>query len=68
MPTLDPGDLIVAKILAGRPKDIDDARGLLKARANEIDVARVESLLRLLEDALGQSDLLPAWNTVRSRR
>lgn len=68
VPTLDPGDLIVAKILAGRPKDIDDARGLLKARANEIDVARVESLLRLLEEALGQSDLLPAWNTVRSRR
>jgi hypothetical protein len=68
VPTLDPSDLVIAKILAGRPKDVDDARGLMKARGKEIDQARVESVLRLLEEALGQSDLLPAWNAVRSRR
>lgn len=67
VPTLDPGDLVIAKILAGRPKDIEDARGLLKARGGEIDAARVESVLRLLETALGQSDLLPAWNAIRSK-
>lgn len=68
VPTLDPSDLVITKILAGRPKDIDDARGLMKARGKEIDQARVESILRLLEEALGQSDLLPAWNAVRARR
>jgi hypothetical protein len=40
----------------------------MKARGKEIDQARVESVLRLLEEALGQSDLLPAWNAVRARR
>ena len=68
VPTLDPSDLVIAKILAGRPKDVDDARGLMKARGKEIDHARVESMLRLLEEALGQSDLLPAWNAVRAGR
>lgn len=68
VPTLEPGDLIIAKILAGRPKDVEDARGLLKARGGEIDQGRIESVLRLLEEALGQSDLLPAWNAIRSRR
>jgi hypothetical protein len=49
-------------------KDIDDARGILKARSSEIDEARIESVLRLLEETLGQSDLLPAWNAIRARR
>ena len=68
VPTLEPSDLIIAKILAGRPKDVDDARGLLKARGKDIDQARIASVLRLLEEALGQGDLLPAWNAIRSRR
>lgn len=67
VPTLDPSDLIIAKVLAGRPKDIEDARGLWRARGNEIDAGRIESLLQLLEEALGQSDLLPAWRAIRDR-
>jgi hypothetical protein len=67
VPTLEPSDLVIAKILAGRPKDIDDARGLLKARREEIDQARIESVLRLLEEALSQSDLLAAWTAIRSK-
>jgi hypothetical protein len=66
VPTVDPSDLVIAKVLAGRPKDLDDVRGLLKAQGEEIDTARIESVLRLLEEALGQSDLLPAWAAVRS--
>jgi hypothetical protein len=68
VPTLDPSDLIIAKVLAGRPKDTDDARAILKARGEEIDQVRVESVLRLLEEALGQSDLLPAWTAIRTKR
>ena len=67
VPVLEAGDLIIAKILAGRPKDIEDARGLWKARAPEVDAARVESVLRLLEEALAQSDLLPAWSAIRGQ-
>jgi hypothetical protein len=60
IPVISPDDLIVTKILAGRPKDIEDVRAVILARRHELDLDRVRSLLRLLEQALGQSDLLPA--------
>jgi hypothetical protein len=47
------------KILAGRPKDDDDAAAVLAAQRSSIDVALIESTLRLFEQALDQSDLLP---------
>jgi hypothetical protein len=34
VPVIAPGDLIVTKMLAGRPKDIEDARGILLAFRN----------------------------------
>ena len=67
VPTLDPEDLIIAKVLAGRPKDLGDARGLWRARGQEMDAARIVSVLRLLEEALGQSDLTPAFEAIRRR-
>jgi len=67
VPTIDPEDLIIAKVLAGRPKDLGDARGLWRARGREMDVARISSILRLLEEALGQSDLTPAFDAIRRR-
>lgn len=67
VPTIEPGDLVIAKVLAGRPKDLEDARGVWRALSKEIDAERIESVLRLLEEALGQSDLLPAWRAIRAR-
>lgn len=67
VPTIDPGDLIIAKVLAGRPKDIEDARGVWRIHRHDIDAARIASVLRLLEEALGQSDLVPAFESIRSR-
>jgi len=63
IPVISPDDLIVTKILAGRPKDMEDVRAVILARRHEIDLPRVRSLLRMLEEALGQSDLLPALET-----
>lgn len=60
VPVLSPEDLLVAKILAGRPKDLEDAAGVLRARRTSLDLDLVRSLLAELEDALGQSDLLSA--------
>lgn len=64
-PLISAEDLMIAKILAGRPKDLEDARGLWKIRAQRLDVARIEAVLRLLEEALAQSDLLPAFESIR---
>lgn len=65
VPIIDPEDLVVAKILAGRPKDVEDARGLWRARGAGMDRSRVASILAELEEALGQSDLLPLFDQVR---
>lgn len=64
VPVISPEDLVVAKILAGRPKDIADVQGILRAREKEIDRARVREVLHLLEKALGQSDLLASFEAV----
>lgn len=68
VPTIDPADLIIAKVLAGRPKDIEDARGVWRSHRHEIDAARIEAVLQELEQALGQSDLVPAWELIRGSR
>ena len=61
VPMIDFSDLIIAKVLAGRPKDITDAAGLWRIRGQTADADRIRSVLRLLEEALGQSDLLAAF-------
>jgi predicted nucleotidyltransferase len=64
VPVIDASDLIVAKVLAGRPKDIEDARALWSLRAESLDNDRIRSVLRLLQGALDQSDLLPAFEAI----
>jgi hypothetical protein len=58
VPVISPEDLIVTKVLAGRPKDIEDVRGVLRERAESLDLERVRATLRLIEEALAQSDLV----------
>ena len=66
VPVLSPEDLLVAKILASRPKDLEDAAGILRARRESLDLSLVRSLLADLEEALGQSDLVPALDRLLS--
>jgi len=61
VPVISPEDLIITKILAGRPKDIEDIRSVIHERRASLDEARIREVLRLLEQALGQSDLLPIF-------
>lgn len=61
VPVLSPEDLVITKILAARPKDLDDVEGILRERGSELDLGRIRHLLGLLEQALAQSDLLPAF-------
>jgi hypothetical protein len=60
-------DLVVMKILAGRPKDLEDCTALIAAGGEQFDMRRTRSLLELLEQALDQSDLLPALEVCRER-
>jgi hypothetical protein len=52
-------DVVAMKILAGRPKDIEDATAILGAQGKRLDLALIRATLALLERALDQSDLLP---------
>jgi ABC-type hemin transport system ATPase subunit len=58
VPVLTAEDLVIAKVLAQRPKDLEDVRSVLRAQPT-LDLAHVRRVLRDLEEALQQSDLLP---------
>jgi hypothetical protein len=57
-----------AHILAGRPKDLDDAAALWRLHGAGFDEARIRGVLAELESALSQSDLLPALEQIAGRR
>lgn len=67
VPVIDITDLLIAKVLAGRPKDIEDARGLWRLRRSDIDRRRIRRVLRLLEEALGQSDLVSGFDAIATK-
>ena len=67
VPVLSAEDLLVAKILASRPKDLEDAAGILRARRGSLDLSLVRSLVADLEEALGQSDLVPMLDRLLKR-
>ena len=69
VPVIELSDLIIAKVLAGRPKDVDDARALWQLHGREMDTQRIRQVLKLLEEALSQSDLVSAFEALsRSRQ
>ena len=67
VPVIDIADLVIAKVLAGRPKDIEDARSLWRLRGSHIDRRRIGRVLRLLEEALGQSDLVSGFDAITTK-
>lgn len=60
VPVIGPEELVVTKILAGRSKDLEDVRGILRTQGNGLDLSRIRGLLGQLEAAIDQSDLLPS--------
>ena len=66
VPVASPEDVVVMKVLAGRPKDADDVVAILAADA-ALDLGIIRETLGLLERALDQSDLLPALETLLER-
>lgn len=61
VPVIGPEELIVTKVLAGRPKDLEDVHGILAAQGETLDLRRVRGLVRALEAAIDRSDLLSCF-------
>jgi hypothetical protein len=70
IPIASAEDIIIMKVLAGRPKDVEDIRGIVTAK-RDLNVSQVRETLTLLEGALDQSDLTPLfekiWQASRKR-
>ncbi len=67
VPVISPEDLVVAKILAGRPKDLDDVVGVLRERGDALNLKQVRALLRQIGKALDRSDLLLLLSAARRK-
>lgn len=67
IPVMSAEDLVVTKVLAGRPKDLDDVAGILRERGKRLDIARIRATIELIEKALGQSDLSPLFEAQLTR-
>jgi hypothetical protein len=68
VPILDLPDLIVAKVLAGRPKDFEDATALWRIHGSHLDAVRIRQTLAQLEEALSQNDLVPSFDSLTRPR
>ena len=66
VPVAAPDDLVVMKVLAGRPQDLEDVVAILVAQGPQVDLERAIATLRLLEQALDRRDLVPRLEQARS--
>jgi hypothetical protein len=57
VPVVSPEDLIAMKILAGRPKDLEDVRGVVRACGERLDVSRVREVVKAFVEATGEKKL-----------
>ena len=67
VPVASPEDLIAMKVLAARAKDVDDARAIIAAQHDRLDLVRLRETVRLLESALDQTDLTPLLEELLAR-
>lgn len=67
VPVAAPDDVIAMKILAGRPHDREDVLAILRALRDTGAIDRARETLAMLEEALGQSDLVPLLDELVTR-
>lgn len=66
-PVITSEDLVIGKVLAGRPKDLEDVRGILHQQRDHLDVERIRGVLAAIEQALSRGDLVPVFEAELER-
>jgi hypothetical protein len=64
VPVVRAEDLVVAKIIAGRPRDLDDVGQVLTANLGRMDLDEIRATLEIVTDALREDDLVARFETV----
>jgi Nucleotidyl transferase AbiEii toxin, Type IV TA system len=67
VPVASAEDIIAMKVLAGRSKDVEDVVAILASSGGTLDEVYVRDTLTLVEQAIGQSDLLPVFEQALAR-
>jgi len=67
VPVAAADDLVVMKILAGRPKDLEDAAAVIASAGDALELQRAQSTLADLEEALDRSDLVATLEQIATR-
>lgn len=67
VPVASATHLVVMKVLAGRPKDLDDAAALLALPGSQVDSAEIDELTKSLSQALADDGVLVNLREARRR-
>lgn len=67
VPVISPEDLIVSKLVAGRPQDLQDIEAVVVAQ-ERLDKARIREIVAMIEAALARADLMPLLERVLAKR
>jgi hypothetical protein len=67
VPVASAEDLVVMKVLAGRPKDQEDVVAIAAVHGGALDDRAVRKTLVVLEEALARNDLVPAFEAALAR-
>ncbi len=59
VPMISPEDLVIAKIFAGRPHDLEDVGAVLSAFGVSLDLRHVRIVLEQLDEAEDRAELVP---------
>jgi hypothetical protein len=66
VPFIDTADLVALKILARRPKDLEDVRAILRVAPEDLDVSTARARIARLGELLEDSTLLESFDAIVS--
>lgn len=68
VPLLSPEDVVITKVLAGRPQDLIDVRGIVDALRASLDLPHIRGVLRQLDRALGDVEVAATFEEILRER
>lgn len=61
---ISPEDLIVQKIVAGRERDLDDVRAILKVQGKRVNRLKIKRAIKVFAQAEGKKELYRRWQAI----